>query len=407
MFVSIISPSLSPNVEQDDFWEAIKTMCLPWKWKTGVELKRVETWFEKQYPNYDVTLFNSGRSALFAVLRAFNIQSQDEVLVQSFTCVAVPNSVLWTLGKPVFVDIDHALNMDPIDMEKKITPKTKAVIIQHTFGIPAQVDAILSVAKKHKLIVIEDCAHSLGARYKNNLVGSFGDASFFSFGRDKVVSSVWGGAAMIKKNHPGVMKKMKSTIDLLPTPTYAWIFQQLLHPIAFGFILPLYRVYIGKLLLVVLQTFRMLSFPVFPEEKKGQRPQEFPKRYVNGLASLLVRQLGKLPKFINIRQSIDAYYRKNIPASGVTFFPPIEGQVLLRFPLLVDNPDVFIAKAKKKGILIGNWYSHAIDPKGVDFLSIGYNPRSCPNAEKIAKHIINLPTRISLTQAQQVVDLFS
>ena len=116
----------------------------------------------------------------------------DEVLVQAFTCVAVPNSVLWAQATPVYADIDATLNIDPIDVEKKITNRTKAIIVQHTFGIPADMDALVALAKKHNILLIEDCAHSLGATYKGKKVGTFGDAAFFSFGRDKVVSSVFG-----------------------------------------------------------------------------------------------------------------------------------------------------------------------------------------------------------------------
>src|SRR5581483_4013141 len=112
---------------------------------------------------------------------------------QAFTCVAVPNSVLWTGAKAIYADIDETGNLDPKDLEKKITKKTKAVIIQHTFGIAANMDAIQKVLKGKKIILIEDCAHALGASYKGKKLGTFGEFAFFSFGRDKVISSVFGG----------------------------------------------------------------------------------------------------------------------------------------------------------------------------------------------------------------------
>ncbi len=82
---------------------------------------------------------------LYEILKAFEIGDGDEVLVQAFTCVAVPNSVRWTSAKPVYVDIDNTYNIDPSDDAQKITPKTKAIIVQHTFGTPADMDAIISL----------------------------------------------------------------------------------------------------------------------------------------------------------------------------------------------------------------------------------------------------------------------
>ena len=93
---------------------------------------------------------------------------------------------------------------------KKITPKTKAIIVQHTFGIPANMNQLVVFAKKHGLYLIEDCAHSLGATYQGKKVGSFGDAAFFSFGRDKVVSSVWGRGGSNESKEQRAKSKVKN-----------------------------------------------------------------------------------------------------------------------------------------------------------------------------------------------------
>ncbi|KKU80518.1 MAG: DegT/DnrJ/EryC1/StrS aminotransferase, partial [Candidatus Gottesmanbacteria bacterium GW2011_GWA1_47_8] len=185
----MISASLSPNTEPDDVWLAIQTLFSPWKWQNGEALLRVRQWF-----GGEITLFSSGRVSLFAILKSFEIGTGDEVIIQAFTCVAVPNSVLWSGATPVYVDIDDTCNIDPQNVEKKITNKTKAIIIQHTFGIPADLVELAKIAKKHGLLIIEDFAHSLGLHIS-------GDAAFFSFGRDKVISSVWGGGAVINSKY--------------------------------------------------------------------------------------------------------------------------------------------------------------------------------------------------------------
>lgn len=365
----MISASLSPNTEYDDVLLALKVLCMPWKWRRGDAVYKVER-------HFGGVSFNSGRSALLAILHSFGIGRGDEVIVQAFTCVAVANSVLWAGAMPVYADIDDSYNLDPGDVEKKITARTKAIIVQHTFGIPAKIDEIISIAKKRNIKVIEDFAHTMSLTLT-------GDAGFFSFGRDKVLSSVFGGLAVganVRKYHTS-----------LTYPSLLWIFQQLLHPVAFSIILPLYRLGIGKVILVTLQKLRLLGFPVYNEEKQGRRPVDFPGRYPNALAILLLHQLKKLDRFTRQREEIVKLYGGQRQGA------------LLRYPMRVENPEKVMNKAKKQGILLGNWYHNVIDPTGVDFKKLRYTKGSCPKAEVAAKHIINLPTRISKKDAQRVL----
>lgn len=406
-FRKVISASLSPNTETDDVAAAVAALFSPWRWHQGSDIKAVKQWFTGHFPTKHVTLYNSGRSALYAILRAFGIGKGDEVIVQAFTCVAVPNSVLWAGATPVYADIDGTYNLDPVDLEKHITPRTKAVIVQHTFGIPANMDALVTLTKKYKLLLIEDCAHALGAFYKGKRVGSFGDAAFFSFGRDKVLSSVWGGAAIIHNDCRVVdaTAKIHTFHSRLLMPNASWIAQQLLHPLAFAFIIPWYNLGIGKLLLVFLQRMNMLSFPVYPEEKSGGRPKGFPAQYPNALAKLLRVQLRKLDRYGNMRRDIAQIYAKkfsDLPHN----VPYIPGSGYLRYPVWVDAPEQLRLKAKKRGILLGNWYHNVIDPTGVIFEKVGYTPGSCPRSEEAAKHLLNLPTRITARESSQILVLF-
>lgn len=414
MFQKVISCALSPNTETDDVWVAIKALLAPWTWKNGDQVAVVESWFKNYFNVHTAVTFNSGRSAFFALLKAFGIGKGDEVLVQAFTCVAVPNSVLWAGAKPVFVDIDDSFNLDPQDLEKKITSKTKAIVVQHTFGIPAQIDELVALAQKHNLILIEDCAHSLGATYlsaqagKGKKIGTLGDAAFFSFGRDKVVSSVWGGAATISKKHKVQSEKLENYQKKIPMPGNFWIFGQLMHPIAFSIILTLYDVIIGKVLLVLLQKLRLLSLPVYKEEKVGGKPNDFPAKYPNALAKLLIHQLAKLDTYNRTRKHTASYYWNSLQShKGITATTLLGGAMYLRYPILVDKPKEIIAHLKQRGILLGNWYHHVIDPTDVSLKEIGYIGGSCPKAEYIAAHIVNLPTRTLPYQAKRVVDALS
>lgn len=393
----IISASLSPNTECDDVWLALRILLVPWMWQRGTATGKVEAWFRKYLGTTCAVSFNSGRAALLGILRAFHIGKGDEVILQAFTCVAVPNSVRWAGAVPVFADIGETYNIDPTDIEKKISSKTRAIIVQHTFGVPAAMDELTALAKKHQLLLIEDCAHALGATYlpcrqagNNKKIGMLGDAAFFSFGRDKIVSSVFGGLATIGQTHPKEIAELKNFHKRLDTPRYGWIFQQIFHPVAFSIILPLYGLGVGKAILVMLQRLRLLGFPVYREEKLGRQPNDFPAKYPNALAILLLKQLKKLERFNRQRQEAARVY-----GSGDFSY--------VRFPMQVNNPQEVIQKAKKQGILLGNWYHNVIDPTGVELVNIGYKKGSCPRAEDAAKHIINLPTRVSLREAQHVL----
>ena len=404
----MISASLSPDTEFDDVFAAAKTFCMPWLWKRGEAILAVEEWFRSYFNGETAVVFSSGRMAETAILQSFSIGKGDDVLVQAFTCVAVPNSVLWAGATPIFVDIDTSGNIDVGDAEKKVTPQTKAMIVQHTFGIAADIKAIVAFCTLHNLILIEDCAHSLGIRVEGKLLGTFADAAFFSFGRDKVISSVWGGVAIINNLRPKESKRLCTLKDSLRFPSYAFIAKQLIHPLLFFVSMPLYRVGIGKVFIALFRALSLISLPIFPIELYGGMPKELVTRYPNALARLIFNQLKKLDRYTRMRSETTKGYKTIISKSNKikTFETPF-GATYLRFPILVTDKSTLIRDAKKDGILLGNWYGHVIDPKGVSFESIGYRKGSCPKAEKVSQHILNLPTRLTERERAHVNSFLS
>lgn len=409
MFDYPIAIGLSPNTERDDILQAIKILFRPWDWKEGKIIEKIEKWFRDYYQVDDAVSFNSVRSALMAILKAFNIREGDEVIIQAFTCVAVPGPIIWMGAKPVYVDIDETFNIDPVTLEKHITPKTRAIIVQHTFGTPAKIELIKKIAQKYNLVLIEDCAHSLGATVEGKKIGSFGDAAFFSFGRDKIISSVFGGMAILSQKSKIKNQKLRISQQKLLFPSYSWILQQLLHPIAFLVILPLYSLSIGKLILAILLKLKILSKPVYREEMCGDRPSIFPAKYPNALAMLLVNQLTKLPKYNQKRIENAKYYFAQLGRNKDINLPPDEsGAVYLRLNILTRNSQELLSRAKTKGIILGNWYREIVDPVGVLYKKIGYEKGSCPQAEKIASLSINLPTypRMAKKDLDKIMDLF-
>jgi perosamine synthetase len=137
---------------------------------------------------------NSGTSALHLCIRALGISEGDEVIVPSFAFIAVANVLRYERAVPVFIDIDPlTLNLDPARLEEAITPRTRAILVVHTFGCPVALDEILAIARRHKLFVIEDACEALGAQFDRRQVGSFGDAAVFGFYPNKQITCGEGG----------------------------------------------------------------------------------------------------------------------------------------------------------------------------------------------------------------------
>jgi perosamine synthetase len=137
---------------------------------------------------------NSGTSGLHLCIRALGIGEGDEVIVPSFTFIAVANAVRFERAIPVFVDIDaETLNLDPAKIEAAITPKTRAILVVHTFGYPADLAAIFAIARKHGLRVIEDACEAIGAECEGRRVGPLADAGVFAFYPNKQITTGEGG----------------------------------------------------------------------------------------------------------------------------------------------------------------------------------------------------------------------
>jgi len=408
--------ALSPNTQKDDIFLASKLLFQPWKWKRGKDLFFLEKELKKYLKTKYIFLFNSGRSALIAILDALNIKKGDEILVQAFTCNAVINPILKIKAKPVFVDIDETLNLDPKDLKKKITPHSKAVIIQHTFGYPAKIKEILKITKEYNLSLIEDCAHSLGAKYEGKFCGTFGKASFFSFGRDKVISSVFGGIAITNDDRVG--ENLKNFYQKLNFPSFFWTFQQLLHPILTNILVfPAFTIHslLGKIVLKFFQKISLLSKAVFDIEKKGGVAKYFPKKMPNALAILALNQFKKLEKFNYHRKKISQFYTENLKEKFI--FPFLKknennlSPIYMRFPIFISkNSSKIIKKAEKEKIFLKDgWQGSVILPPDTKTEKMRYIFGSCPFAEKISKKIINLPTspRISERDAKRIVNFLN
>lgn len=399
-----ISISLSPNVQKDDVFLALKLLFQPWRWKRGSAILELENEFKKYLGVKYAFSFNSGRSSLFAILKALNLPEKSNVALQAFTCNAVPNPILWANLNPVYVDCADDFNADSLSLRAG-AKQSKVLILQHTFGLPANVEEINLITRQNGGVVIEDCAHALGAEIGGRKVGTIGDAGFFSFSRDKVISCVYGGMAVTNNDEIG--KKLKALQQEFGAPSLFWIKQQLLHPVFLHFIiLPLYHFLdLGKLFLVVSQWFHILSKAVSWQEKRGLKPDYFPKALPNALAILALNQFKKLESFNAHRKKIAEFYYQEL--SGTQFgLPKKDGNIFLRFAVTHNMVHEIIYDAwHKENMLLGDWYTSVIAPADTKLEEVKYKMGSCPNAERLAKKTLNLPTHINITmdEAKRIV----
>lgn len=406
-----ISISLSPNTERDDVSLAFGLLFQFWKWKEGKEIKEAERMFRNYFGFKNAFSFNSGRSSLIAILKAMEIGKGDEVIIQALTCNAAVNPIIYAGAKPVFVDIDDTLNISYEEIKKKITKKTKAVMIQHTFGYPAEISKIKKICQESGIYLIEDCAHALGAKYRDSFCGSYGDASFFSFGRDKIISSVYGGMAVV--NNESLVGKVSDFQKELGYPSLFWTFQQLLHPVLMNYvILPMYNYKLGRGLLALFLNLNILSKAVTGKENEGKLPSYFPKKMPNALAILAINQLKKTNRFNEHRKEIAGLYDKEFIKRKIKIVfkeTKERNAVFLKYPVLVINPSKVISEARKKGVYLNDgWSGSVVVPPSTSLKDVCYIDSSCPKAEEAAKRIVCLPTHIHISRRdiKRIVDCF-
>jgi dTDP-4-amino-4,6-dideoxygalactose transaminase len=136
---------------------------------------------------------NSGSTALWVAMMGLGIGPGDEVIVPGFTFIASISAIIYARAVPVLAEIDRTFNLDPADVERKITPRTKAIMPVHLMGNPARMDELKAIADRHGLMLLEDCAQAFGASYKGRPVGSIGHAGAFSFNYAKIITAGEGG----------------------------------------------------------------------------------------------------------------------------------------------------------------------------------------------------------------------
>jgi perosamine synthetase len=206
-------PVSKPYVSKQDIAAVNKVLKNGWISSNGPEINKFEKEFSKLVNRKYSTTVSNGTGALEIAIKALGIKKGDEVLIPNFTIISNALAVIKQQATPILIDCNlDNWNIKIEDIEKKITKKTKAIIITHIYSFPNDMDKILKICKKNKILLIEDAAEVIGSTYKNKKCGSFGDISTFSFYANKQITTGEGG--MISTNSKSLYNKCNSLKNL-------------------------------------------------------------------------------------------------------------------------------------------------------------------------------------------------
>lgn len=201
-------PLSSPDLTQAEI-DAVTDVLRSGRLSLGEKLREFESAFASYIGAPHAVAVSSGTAALHLAIRALGIGQGDEVILPSFAFIAVANALRYERALPVFVDIDpHTLNLDPNRIEEAITPRTRAILVVHTFGVPAAMEQIMLIASRRGLYVIEDACEALGAELHGEKVGTLGDIAVFGFYPNKQITTAEGG--MVVTGNADVAGRIRS-----------------------------------------------------------------------------------------------------------------------------------------------------------------------------------------------------
>jgi perosamine synthetase len=354
-------------------------------------------------PADHVTLFWRGRVALYAILRALGIGPGDEVIVPAFTCVAVPNAVLYAGATPVYVDIDEpTYTPDPAAVAAAIGPRTRAVVAQNSFGLSSDLDALTTAAAQHGAVVIDDCTHGLGGTYKGRPNGAAARASFFSTQWSKPISTGLGGIAVT--TDPGLAPELATLERAAREPSLRE--RALLGTMLFA----RERVATPRTMRAGRAVYRAISRAgVVPGSSSGgelsgtQMPGSFDTCMSALQARLGAQRLATLSGRVGRRRAVAERYSTWLRSHGRTAAhePSFAGHAFLRYPLRVLARDELIQRAARRGVLLGDWFHSPLYPIEGDLSPWGYRRGDNPIAERVAGEMVNLPTDLAPGGPQQ------
>src|SRR5579859_7971278 len=325
---------------------------------SAVATSKLKEKLESRYEG-EAFLFYKGRDSIEFALRYFGIGEGDEVITQAFTCFAIEEAILRAGARPLYADLaKNQLNpsIQTLQHAFKLASKPKAILIQHTLGYPATIKEIAEWAHAQNLIVIEDVAQSFGASDTDGVeVGTYADVVICSFGRDKIVDAVSGGATIIKTRH--IKKSLLNKLHAQPgifhvhgRVPFGIVARDMVYPFFTWMIRRTHQWGLGK---VIFRLGRMTHILTSPIASPTSQTTSMPAAD----AVLVLSQLRNLPKQLEHRRALAQIYAPLLKNAV-----DIEHGVSLRFPLVVSDPTKLIRTFVREHIYLSDrWYRTPVD----------------------------------------------
>ena len=392
----------------------------------GPHIREFEEALSDYYGGLEVITFGTGRMALYAILKAMNLREGDEVIIPGYTCIVAPNAIHYAGLKPVYVDVSlRNFNMLPELVRKAVNRRTCAILAQHTFGIPCDMDALLDISQRFGVPLIEDGAHAIGARWDGQLVGRYGYAGFFSTQAIKMFSTERGGYAVTSDRD--LAQRIREIQDEAPynPATFeracllrwcyhaAFLNRPVLNPR-----LRLFEYLVRKLRVPGIISILDYDRKEYEAALDGERLEPYPVRLGNLMAYAGLLQLRRLEEDIAHRKQLAEYLETWLPQFGasVAVYDHRRAQPSwVRFSFVVEDSNRFVVEGSNRwakimercGLTPGVWFNDPIHPKGSNWSKAGYVRGMCPNAEYLSEHILNMPVdrRVSISRIDNFLRL--
>ena len=344
--------------------------------------------------NENIFLYWKGRVALFALLKAMGVSAGDEVILPGFTCVVVPNAIKYLGATPVYVDVlKEPMNPDVRNYENAISPKTKVIITQNTFGLSFEVDKIAALAKAKNIYSIEDCTHGFGGTFNGKPNGSYCDAAFFSTQWNKPFSTGIGGFASV--NNISILENLEV------------VNRSLIHPSSKDKMILSALLFARDHILNNSNYWRLRSFYRFlskhnlvvgssqGEELTGTK---MPEGYFKSISEVQVKKgISNLDEFDTLmkRRHENAVKYSSFLKEHHKYYVDEQfhkDHCFLKYPILVKDRTVFEELAFNAKIELGDWFCTPLYPVKDNWIEWDLHEKTIPIALYLSKHIVNLPT---------------
>lgn len=330
-----------------------------------------------RYAGQKALLFARGRDALAAAVRTATGGS-GAVIVTSLTCYSVIDAVKVAGCEVVYADISsETLQFDAATLRAALADvEAKAVIVQNTLGIPSDIDEIIEVAREHGLVVIEDIAHAAGGRYSDGReIGTVGDMTMLSFGRDKFLDTVSGGALVIRTER--VPSTLRPPVEF---PGRMWQFRDRIYPLIGWTARVVSPIGLGGIV-------NRLSYILRLANRSADAPANPDMRLPHWQAKRAHMQVENMSATVEQRRARQAKYLE-----ALAHLSPRSSSNAVRLPLLVENTHEVIMALRRAGFFTKDrWYEVPVSPERL-YAQVGFDEAAHPVVTEVAKHVINLPT---------------